>query len=103
MTLNDATTKGKVLGSVYWLSRNGWITRKIFCEWFQHFLKSIPRVRPIIFLLVGHSVIRMAAKEKIILCTLIRTVLLIQEELYLDTTFVRCSQKPSTSHFSYQT
>ena len=76
MTLNDSMTKGEVPGSIYGLSRNGWITRKIFCEWFQHFLNSIPSVRPVILLLDGHSAhycpdtIRMAAKEKVILCAL---------------------------------
>ena len=76
MTLNDSMTKGEVPGSIYGLSRNGWITRKIFCEWFQHFLNSIPSVRPVLLLLDGHSAhycpetIRMAAKEKVILCAL---------------------------------
>lgn len=76
MTLNNAMTKGEVPGSIYGLSHNGWITRDIFREWFKHFLRSIPPVRPVILFLDGHSAhycpetIRMAAEEKVILCAL---------------------------------
>ena len=37
MTLNDAMTRGEVPGTTYGLSHNGWITREIFCNWFEHF------------------------------------------------------------------
>ena len=76
MTLNDSMIKGEVPGMVYGLSHNGRITRKLFCDWFQHFLNSIPSVGPVILLLDGHSAhycpetTQMAAKEKDILCTL---------------------------------
>ncbi len=75
LTLNEAMTKGEVPGTVYGLSSNGWITREIFNGWFEHFLCSIPSVRPVILMLDGHSshycpeTIRMAAENQIIMCT----------------------------------
>ena len=69
-------TKGEVPGSIYGLSHNGWITREIFCQCFEHFLLSIPSVRPVILMLDGHSshycpkTICMAAEQQIILCAL---------------------------------
>ena len=64
MTLNDAMTKAEVPGTIYGLSHNGWITRDIFREWFEHLLVSIPRVHPVILLLNGPETIRMAVEEK---------------------------------------
>ena len=76
LSLNEAMTKGEVPGSIYGLSHNGWITREIFCQCFEHFLLSIPSVRPVILMLDGHSshycpkTICMAAEQQIILCAL---------------------------------
>ena len=76
MTLNEALTRGEVPGTIYGLSHNGWITREIFNRWFEHFLRSVPSVRPILLLLDGHSshycpeTIRMAAEQQVILCAL---------------------------------
>ena len=75
MTLNEVFTKGEVLGTIYGLSHNEWITRKIFNGWFKHFVHSIPSVRPVLLVLDCHSThycpetICMAA-EQIILCAL---------------------------------
>ena len=76
LTLNEAMTKGEVPGTIYGLSHNGWITREIFRQWFNHFVLSIPSARPIILMLDGHSAhycpetISMAAEQQIILCAL---------------------------------
>ena len=76
LSLNKAMTKGEVPGSIYGLSHNGWITREIFCQCFEHFLLSIPSVRTVILMLDGHSshycpkTMCMAAEQQIILCTL---------------------------------
>ena len=76
LSLNEAMTKGEVPGTVYSLSHNGWITREIFRQWFNHFVLSIPSARPIILMLDGHSAhycpetIAMAAKQQIGLCAL---------------------------------
>ena len=76
LSLNEAMTKGEVPGTIYGLSHNGWITREIFRQWFNHFILSIPSARPIILMLDGHSAhycpetISMAAEQQIILCAL---------------------------------
>ena len=47
-TLNPRLTKGEVPGTSYGLSPNGWIDRKLFCDWmFEHFLSYVPPARPI--------------------------------------------------------
>jgi hypothetical protein len=76
-TLNPELTTGEVPGTIYGLSDKGWINRELFLGWFyKHFLLLIPKTRPVLLLLDGHSshycpeVIRAAAKEKVILFTL---------------------------------
>ena len=73
-TLNPELTRGEVLGTIYGLSPKGWINRELFLSWFyKHFLALIPPARPVLLLLDGHSshyspdVIRLAAKEKVII------------------------------------
>ena len=45
-------TYGEVPGTAYVLSGSGWITAKIFDDWFHsHFLCYAPTVRPILLLL----------------------------------------------------
>ena len=46
LSLNEAMTKGEVPGTIYGLSHNGWITREIFRQWFEHFIRSVPSARP---------------------------------------------------------
>ena len=76
-TLNPELTTGEVPGTIYGLSSNGWINGELFMYWFyQHFLASVPPVRPILLLMDGHSshynpeVITAAAEEKVLLFTL---------------------------------
>ena len=76
-TLNPRLTKGEVPGTSYGLSPNGWIDRKLFCDWvFEHFLAYAPPARPILLLLDGHSfhycpeVIKACAEEEIIILAL---------------------------------
>ena len=76
-TLNPELTKGEVPGTLYGLSSNGWIDMELFSAWFfDHFLKYVPMFRPLLLLLDGHAshycpeVIKMAAKEKVIIFTL---------------------------------
>ena len=74
-TMNYELTIGEVPGTLYGLSDKGWITQKLFLHWFHnHFLAYIPaKKRPVLLLMDGHSshycpaMIRMAAKEKVIL------------------------------------
>ena len=76
-TLNPDLTTGEVPGTIYGLSDKGWINQDLFLGWFyKHFLPLIPKRRPVLLLLDGHSshycpdVIRAAAKEKVIIFTL---------------------------------
>ena len=76
-TINANLIAGEVPGTLYGLSAKGWMTRELFSQWFHaHFLAYIPKHRPVILLMDGHSshycpeTIRMAAKEQVVLCTL---------------------------------
>ena len=76
-TLNPQLTIGEVPGTLYGLSRKGWIDRSLFSDWFfNHFLPYAPSSRPFLLLLDGHSshycpeVIRAAAAQKIIIFAL---------------------------------
>ena len=41
-TLNPQLTKGEISGTSYGLSPNGWIDRKLFCDWmFEHKTKCL--------------------------------------------------------------
>ena len=56
VTWNPKLAEGEVPGSLYGLSRNGWIDSELFTLWFSdHFLKYVPQTRPILLLLDGHS------------------------------------------------
>ena len=75
--MNQELAIGEVPGTLYGVSENGWITQKLFKEWFhQHFLTFIPSARPVVLLMDGHSThycpdtIQMAAACKVVLCTL---------------------------------
>ena len=66
-------TEGEIPGTLYGLSKNGWIDSEIFEEWFERlFLTHIPPVRPVLLLLDGHSshyqpsVIRKAANNGVV-------------------------------------
>ena len=59
---------------MYGLSSNGWMDTELFEIWFKHhFLMHVPSCRPILLMMDGHSthfqpsVVRMAAKEEVIL------------------------------------
>jgi len=76
-TLNVKLTEGEVPGTLYGLSHNGWMNSDLFYHWFlRHFLEYVPRSRPLILLLDGHSshycpsTIRLAAENGIILFAL---------------------------------
>ena len=65
---------GEIPGTMYALSKSGWIDSEIFDLWFtDHFLPHAPGGRPILLLLDGHSshynpeTINRAAEEKIII------------------------------------
>ena len=77
MSLKPELTLGEVPGTIYGLSRRGWIDGELFDMWFtHHFLMHAPPVRPLLVLMDGHSshyqpaVIRRAAQEGVILFTL---------------------------------
>ena len=70
-------TTGDVPGSLYGLSHNGWISWELFYHWFaSHFLEYIPKVRPVILMLDGHSshyapaTIKLAAANGVIVSAL---------------------------------
>ena len=76
-TLNPEMTVGEIPGTLYGLSKTGWINRELFFQWFyRHFLVYCPPIRPLLLLMDGHSshycpdVITAAAQEKVILFTL---------------------------------
>ena len=75
--LNQGMTKGEVLGTLYGLSRNGWINSELFYHWFlHHFLQYAPPTRPLILLLDGHSshyspaTIKLVAENQVIVFVL---------------------------------
>ena len=72
--LKPEMTVGEVPGTMYGLSSNGWMDTELFELWFKHhFLTHVPSCRPILLMMDGHSthfqpsVVRMAAKEDVIL------------------------------------
>lgn len=74
LNLKPEFTSGEVPGTVYGLSKNGWIDGELFDLWFTwHFLAHAPPVRPLLLLMDGHSshyhptVIHRAAEEKVVL------------------------------------
>ena len=75
--LSPELTLGEVPGTIYGLSKNGWMDMELFDIWFcNHFLRYAPATRPLLLLLDGHSshycpdTVRLAAKEQVILFTL---------------------------------
>ena len=71
-TVNQELASGEVPGTLYGLSENGWMTRKLFIHY--HFLSYAPKARPIVLLMDGHSThycpetIHTAAANQVILC-----------------------------------
>ena len=72
--LKSEMTVGEVPGTMYGLSSNGWMDTELFELWFNHhFLMHAPSCKPILLMMDGHSthfqpsVVRMAAKEEVIL------------------------------------
>ncbi len=74
--LKPELTSGEVPGTVYGLSKNGWIDGDLFDLWFiRHFLAHAPpvRLRPLLLLMDGHSshyhpsVIHRAAEKKVVM------------------------------------
>jgi hypothetical protein len=77
LTWNPKLANGEVPGSLYGMSKNSWINSELFHGWFvDHFLNYVPRTRPLILLLDGHSshycpaTIRYAAEEGILMYVL---------------------------------
>ncbi len=75
--LNPNLTIGEVPNTFYGLSKKGWMDTGLFRDWFmEHFLSYVTRKRPVLLLMDGHSshyspeMIRLAAKEKVILFVL---------------------------------
>ena len=76
-SLSPELTIGEVPGTIYGLSKKGWIDYELFDVWFHnHFLRYAPTSRPILLVLDGHSshycpdTIRLAAKHQVILFAL---------------------------------
>jgi len=76
--LNLDWTIGEVPGTMYGLSKNGWIDMVLFKEWFyRHFLHHAGSSRPLLLLLDGHSshynieAIKLARESDVIIFTLV--------------------------------
>ena len=76
-TFNCLLSKGEVPGTSYALSDKSWINSEVFQHWFEeHFLKYLPKTRPVLLLLDGHSshyspvTIKIAAENQVILFAL---------------------------------
>jgi len=76
-SLSPELTIGEVPGTIYGLSKKGWIDHELYDIWFNnHFLRYAPAVKPILLMLDGHSshycpdTIRLAAKHQVILFAL---------------------------------
>ena len=55
-SLRPEYADGEVPGTVYGLSKKGWIDGALFESWFAcHFLAHAPPVRPLLLLMDGHS------------------------------------------------
>jgi len=72
--LTEDLIDGEVPGTIYGMSKSGWMDGELFPLWFRcHFLKYAPSDRPLLLLLDGHSshynpqVIREAAQSGVIL------------------------------------
>ena len=77
LSLKPELTEGETPGTIYGLSKKGWIDGDLFDMWFsRHFLTHAPPVCPLLLLMDGHSshyqpaVIRRAAEEGVIMFTL---------------------------------
>lgn len=54
--LNPELTIGEIPGTVYRLSKKGWIDGELFDLWFSHhFLAHAPPMQPLLLLMDGHS------------------------------------------------
>ena len=73
-TLNPEMTVGEIPGTLYGLSKTGWINRELFFQWFyRYFLVYCPPIRPLLLLMDGHSshyCPDVITAEKVILFTL---------------------------------
>lgn len=52
---NPDLARGAIPNSLVKLSPKGWINSDIFLEWFQFFINSVPKERPIILLMDSHA------------------------------------------------
>lgn len=74
----SATLEGETYPplTVFANSESGYMTTTVFIEWFKHFLKHLPTVRPILLIFDGHvshgclEVLQLAEENKIILLCL---------------------------------
>ena len=67
-------SRGEVPGTMYGLSKNGWMDMELFEQWFMHhFLAYAPSLRPLLLIMDSHlthfqpDVVRLADKEDVIL------------------------------------
>ena len=77
MSHNYQLMSGEIPGTLYGSSTNGWIDQELFLLWFHKlFLMSVPKVRPLLLIMDGHSshyspdFIQIAAKEQMIIFVL---------------------------------
>ena len=77
MSHNYQLMSEEIPGTLYGSSTNGWFDQELFLLWFHKlFLMSVPKVRPLLLIMDGHSshyspdFIRIAAKEQILIFVL---------------------------------
>ena len=74
--VSSEMVQGEIPGTAYGFSSKGWMDQDLFGHWFNHFLKYVPPIRPLLLLLDGHSshycpsMIRQAAEHKVVLFAL---------------------------------
>ena len=75
-TLSREMVKNEIPGTIYGLSKNGWIDLELFEQWFTHFLYYAPQARLFLLLMDGYSThycpqtILSAASQQVVLFVL---------------------------------
>lgn len=59
----DSLKVGTIPGTCFHCSDNGWVNSKLFCAWFQFFVKMIPPARPVLLDAMHHIIISIEVIE----------------------------------------
>ena len=53
--MSETLKEGAVPGTSFHCSGNGWVTQKLYLEWFRFFIANIPHTRPVLLIQDGHD------------------------------------------------